>query len=101
MFGSGAANRYLAMIQHKTGLQAQQGGRLAGWFQNLPAWTKTEMVADQMGTAMGGGGLLGGLAGFMGGGGGMVHAMTGGAFFMKHDYVIELTGSSAPCSPTR
>lgn len=96
MFGSGAAQQFAAMIQQRTGLTAD-GNRFAGWFQGLPAWCRTEMVGNHAGAFRGHGGALGGLAGLLGGGaGGMAQAMTGGAFFMKHEYVIELPGNRLP-----
>lgn len=95
MFGSGATQQFVAVVQQKTGLTAD-GGRFVGWFQGLPAWCRTEMVGNHAAAFRGDGGLLGGLAGLMGGGGGMAQAMTGGAFFMKHEYVIELPGNRLP-----
>ena len=93
MFGSGATQQFAAMVQQRTGL-AQQGDRFVGYFQGLPAWCRTEMVGNTAGALRGDGGLLGGLAGLMGNG--MAHAMTGGSFFMKHEYVIELPGNRLP-----
>lgn len=96
MFGSGAAAQYAAMLQQKTGLHAQDN-RMVGYFQGLPAWTRTEMVANTMGALRGNGGMLGGLGMLLGGStGGMAHAMTGGSFFMKYDFVIELPGNRLP-----
>ena len=96
MFGSKAVDRFAAIVAQKTGLQ-QQGGRFVGQFQGYSAWSQTQMVGDHAASLRGGGGLLGGLGALMGGGtGGMVHAMTGGTFFMKHDYVIELPGWQLP-----
>lgn len=96
MFGSDATQRFAAAVQQKTGLQ-QQGDRFAGWFQGLPAWCQTQMVGNHASAFRGNGGLFGGLAGLaFGGAGGMAQAMTGGAFYMKHDYVIELQGNRLP-----
>ncbi|MBI4702019.1 MAG: hypothetical protein HY744_12850 [Deltaproteobacteria bacterium] len=96
MFGSGVQQAFARQVAQKTGLQAQND-RFVGSFQGLPAWTKVGPVADAAGAVMGRGGMLGGLGALIGGtAGGMAQMMTGGAFFMKHDYVIELTGSQLP-----
>lgn len=95
----GAAERanaaFAAAVHQKTGMVAQ-GDRFVGVVQGLSVWSKTEMIGNTMASLRGGGGLLGGLAGLMGGTGGMVHAMTGGAFFMKHEYVVELPNQNLP-----
>lgn len=96
MFGAGAMERYTAAVQQKTGLHAQQD-RFVGQFQGLPGWARVQMVGNHAGAFRGDGGLFGGLAGLLGGGaGGMAQAMTGGAFFMQQDYVIELPGNRLP-----
>lgn len=93
MFGAGnAATQRLAQgVYHKTGMQ-MHGDRFVGNFQGLQGWSQAQMVANVAAIATGGGGMLGGLGMLMGSGGGMAHAMTGGEFFMKHDYVVELPG---------
>lgn len=95
MFGSGASAQFAQMVSQKTGLQPQ-GDRFVGTFQGLPAWAQAQMVGDAMGSFVrGDGGMLGGLGMLVGGSaGGMAHAMTGGAFFMKHDYHVELPGTN-------
>ena len=102
MFGAKAATqKYAQLVHQKTGL-VQDGDRFVGHFQGLPAWSKTQMVASAWGTALGHGGALGGLGSLLGGNmGGMAHAMTGGDLMMKHDYVIELTGSDLPPASLR
>lgn len=104
MFGLGASaqEQFLRGIAQKTGLVPQGNNVLAGVFQGFNAWTRTEMVADVAGNLTGGDGLFGALGAVMGGGmGGMANAMTGGAFFMKHDYVIEMAGTNLPPSSLR
>jgi hypothetical protein len=102
MFGKGATEKFAALVQQKTGLR-MEGDRFAGEFQGFQAWAHTEMVANVGALAQGsGGGLLGGLGALFGGkSGGMVHAMTGGEFMMKHDYVIELPGRTLPGASLR
>lgn len=102
MFGKGATEQFAAAVAQKTGL-TMQGDRFAGEFQGLPAWVHTEMVANVGALTQGtGGGLFGGLAALFGGkSGAMAHAMTGGDFMMKHDYVIELPGRSLPGASLR
>ena len=101
MFGSGAADGFSRAVTQKTGLY-QQGDKFVGTFQGLPAWTQTQMVADVAGSFHGHGGALGGLGALLGGSaGGMAQAMTGGGFFMKHDYVIELPTSNLPAASLR
>ena len=101
MFGAGATEAYARQVAQKTGL-AQQGDRFAGMYQGLPAWCQTQMVADVAAAVSGRGGMLGGLGALVGGSmGGMATAMTGGSFFMKHDFVIELTGSQLPGASLR
>lgn len=95
MFGAGATEKFTQLVTQKTGLAAVDG-RFVGHFQGLPAFAKTEMTGDAMGSFVRGqGGMLGGLGMLMGGNaGGMANAMTGGAFFMKHEYVVELPGTN-------
>lgn len=95
MFGAGATERFVRAVEAKTGLRGQ-GDRFVGQFQGLPAWSQTQMVGNHAGAIRGDGGLFGGLAGLMGGAGGMAQAMTGGAFFLQHDFVIELPQNQLP-----
>lgn len=95
MFGAGATERFVRAVEAKTGLRGQ-GDRFVGQFQGLPVWSQTQMVGNHAGALRGDGGLFGGLAGLLGGAGGMAQAMTGGAFFLQHDYVVELPQNQLP-----
>src|SRR4051812_37910459 len=101
MFGSGAADAMARQVTQKTGLYAQ-GDRFVGTFQGLPGWSQAQMVTDTAGAFHGHGGALGGFGALLGGNmGGMATAMTGGAFFMKYDYVVHLTGNRLPGASIR
>lgn len=102
MFGASAATaRFMQAVQQKTGLVAQ-GDHLAGTFQGLPAYAKTEMVTNLASAVRGGGGALGGFGALLGGNlGGMATAMTGGDFHMRHLFMVELPGSNLPGASIR